>query len=150
CGVCGTPNRRLAPAALRLDAETEVIRRRGDPGRDLRFGRRLVEGVVQLDRGEPLGVVAQEPITLEATRIEPGAPIRVGEPARPDVQPAASGWRTVSRGRRRGPARRCRRPRSWSAVSSADRTPPLRPGSAPRYRAGGSARRGEVGRVPGP
>src|SRR4029078_1890684 len=101
CGVCGTPNRRLAPAALRLDAETEVIRRRGDPGRDLRFGRRLVEGVVELDRGEPLGVVAQEPITLEATRIEPGAPIRVGEPARPDEQPAASGWRPV----RRGPGR---------------------------------------------
>ena len=76
-------------AALGLDRRTEVGRRRGDPGRDL--GRpsatrsrccsaRPPAAAPRSGRGSPL---AGQP-----GRVEPRHPARVGEPARPDVQPA--------------------------------------------------------------
>ena len=75
-------------AALGLHREAEVVGRGGDPAGNRARGRAAVEGVVQLDRAQPRRVVLEQPCRRQPFRVEARRPAGVGEPARPDAQPA--------------------------------------------------------------
>ena len=90
--------------------EERVGRRRGPAGQHLR-GRHPVEGVVDLDRPEPLGVVRQHAAARPPLGVEAAPPLRVVVPGRPDPvhvgNPPRPGYQTV-------PPRRTRRSRRVS------------------------------------
>ena len=91
--------------ALRgLDHEGEALRHLRRPGVEQGAVRHPVEGVVDLDRGKPLGVEAQHVGVLEVLGVEAALPLLVAVAAGP--HPQLHGKRALS-----GPRRR--RPRSW-------------------------------------
>ena len=145
------PDRPPGAAPLGLDREPEVVRRRGEPAVD-RGGRRgPVEGVVQLDRAEARGVVAEQIRGPEPGRIEARRPGGVGEAARAGPEPSRG--RRHATGRRHGPVRPWRAgiPRGRSASPGPAARRPCRgrirgrrgpPARAGRGRIGGCRRDG--------
>ena len=124
-----------------LHCEAEPRRRLRRPAvEELRPGQ-AVRGRVQLDRGQPLGVEAQEVLGPGVGRVEAAAPRLEGEARGPRVERPAR--QAVSRraARRGGPGSRPGRERWRSAGPRTHPTAPSRYGSRPRPRGRASRRR---------
>src|SRR6267143_5177368 len=72
----------VGDAARRLECEGEAFRHLFGPAREHRLGGHAVEGVVDLDRREMPGIVAQHPVRRMLFRVELAEPLLVGEAAR--------------------------------------------------------------------
>ena len=75
---------------LTLGGEVEAIGNGARPGGELLTGRQSVEGVVDLDGREPLGVVRQPRPPGHARRVDGPGPVVVHPPRRPDLPHGAS------------------------------------------------------------
>src|SRR4051812_23051002 len=117
---------RLQPLDVRqvatgLDGEDETRRALLHPALDRRGGGQPVEGVVDLDRVEALGVVREPPALRQALGIETLAPVRVGPAGAADPNGLQRRFRTSTAMSSRGspPWRWIAAWESCSAISSA-------------------------------